>query len=150
MKLSSDAVALGVTHEGIANFVSLSDFDKKSIENLPSVCKNSIPAIEVDPSNSIASEASVSGANIALISVSWLITTVNAVKHHGSIDRVMTPQNMAYSSVLAKFKIEHESYLSIKDDDDAKITKIIDKDNDRKVFRWDPIFKDCLSSSFGS
>ena len=49
VKLTSDASVLRVTHECITNFASLSDFDKKSIENLPSVCKNSIPTIEVDP-----------------------------------------------------------------------------------------------------
>ena len=57
---------------------------------------------------------------------------------------------MAYSSVLATFKIEHEAYLSVKDEDDAKVPKINDKGNDRKIIRWTPIFKDCLSSSFGS
>ena len=57
---------------------------------------------------------------------------------------------MVYSSVLATFKIEYEACLSIKDEDDAKVPKINDKDNDRKIIRWAPIFKDCLSSSFGS
>ena len=149
IKLSSDAAVLRVTHEGITNFASLSDFDKKSIENLPGVCKNGIPAIEADPSNSIASETSVAGANVSLISVRRLITAVSAAKYYGSIARVMNPQNMAYSSVLAEFKIEYEAYLSIKDDDDAKVPKINDKDADRKIIRWAPIFKDCLSSSFG-
>ena len=149
IKLSSDAAVLRVTHEGITNFVSLSDFDKTSIENLPRVCKNSIPAIEADPSNSISAETYVAGANVSLISVRRLITAVNAAKYYGSIARVMNPQNMAYSSVLAEFKIEYEAYLSIKDDDDAKVPKVNDKDNDRKIIRWSPIFKDCLSSSFG-
>ena len=56
---------------------------------------------------------------------------------------------MAYSSVLAIFKIEHETCLSIKDKDDGKVPKINDKGNDRKIIRWDPIFKDCLPSSNG-
>ena len=150
IKLSSDAAVLRVTHEGITNFASLSDFDKKSIENLPGVCKNGIPAIEADPSNNIASETSVAGANVSLISVRRLITAVSAAKYYGSIARVMNPQNMAYSSVLATFKIEYEAYLSIKDEDDAKVSKINDKGNDRKIIHWAPIFKDCLSSSFGS
>ena len=91
IKLSSDASVLRVTHEGITNFASLSDFDKKSIENLPSVCKNSIPAIEADPTNSITREASVAGENVSSISVSRLITAVNAAKHYRSIARVMSP-----------------------------------------------------------
>ena len=96
IKLSSDALVIRVTHEGITNFASLSDFDKKSIENLHSVYKNRIPAIEADPTNSIASEASVAGANVSSISVSRLITALNAVKYHGSIAMAMNPQNMAY------------------------------------------------------
>ena len=57
---------------------------------------------------------------------------------------------MAYSSILATFKTEHEAYLCIKDEDDAKVPKINEKDNDRKIIRCASIFKDCLSSSFGS
>ena len=62
----------------------------------------------------------------------------------------MNPQNMAYSSVLATFKIEHEAYLSVKHDDDSDVPKINDRDNDQKIIRWAPIFKDFLSSSYGS
>lgn len=126
------------------------DFDKKSIENLSRVCKNGISAIEADPSNSITLEASVVRVNVSSISVSKRITAVNAAKCYGSIARVMNPQTMACSSTLATFKIEHEAYLSIKDEDDAKVPKTNDKDNVRKIIRWAPIFKDCLSSSFGS
>jgi hypothetical protein len=35
MKLSSDASVLRLTKEGITNFESLTDFDKKSLERLP-------------------------------------------------------------------------------------------------------------------
>ena len=91
IKPSSDASVLRVTHESITNFASLSDFDKKIIENLPSICKNSISAIEADPTNSIAPEASVAGVNVSSISVSRLITAANATKHCGSIARVMNP-----------------------------------------------------------
>ena len=88
IKLSSDDSVLRVTHEGITNVASLSEFDKKSIENLPSVFKNRIAVMEEDATNVIASEGSVSGASISMISVSRLITAVNAAKHYGSIDRV--------------------------------------------------------------
>ena len=92
IKFSSDSSALRVTHESITNFVWLSDFDKKSIDNLSSVYKNSVPVIEVDPTNSIASEASFSGANASSMSVSRIITVVNATKHHWLIARVMFPE----------------------------------------------------------
>ena len=64
MKLSSDASALRISHEGITNFASLSGLDKKSIDNLTSVCKSNVPVIEANPTNSFASEASVAGVNV--------------------------------------------------------------------------------------
>ena len=42
MKLSSDAAVHRICKEGITTFDSLTDFDKKSLERLPSVCKESI------------------------------------------------------------------------------------------------------------
>ena len=51
---------------------------------------------------------------------------------------------------MATFKIEYETYLSIKDEDDAKAPKTNYKNNDLKSIGWDPIFKDYLSRSFGS
>ena len=48
MKLSSDAAVTRITYEGITTYASLEDFDKKSIERLPSTCKELIPAILED------------------------------------------------------------------------------------------------------
>ena len=67
MKISSDTSVLRLTHEGIINFASLSDFDKKSIENFHSACKNRIPITEADAINRIAAEPSVSGASVSSI-----------------------------------------------------------------------------------
>ena len=150
MKLSSDASVLRLTHEGITNFTSLSDFDKKSIQLLPQICKNGIAEILEDIPNNIAPEAAVPGANISSISVSRLITAVNAAKYYDSIARVMNPQNMNYANVLSTFKIEYEAYISLKGEDEPKVPKINDKDHDRRIIRWAPIFKDCLTSTFGS
>ena len=48
MKLSSDAAVLRLLQEGLTNFDSLTDFDKKSLERLTLVCKETIPAIAAD------------------------------------------------------------------------------------------------------
>ena len=64
MKLSSDTSVLCLTHEGITNFASLSDFCKKSIDDFTRVFKSIIPAIEVDDRNIITAKDSVCGANI--------------------------------------------------------------------------------------
>ena len=127
MKLSSHASALRIAHEGITNFASLYDFDKKNIQNLTRVCKNSIPAIETDATNSIAAEDSVFGPSISSTSVSRFIVAIKSSKHYSSISRVMNLQKIGYASVLVTFKVEHEAYLSIKDDDDSKVPKINDR-----------------------
>ena len=150
MKLSSDASVLRLTHEGITNFASLSDFDKKSIQLLPQICKNSIPAIVEDIPNNITAEVAIPGANVSSISVSRLITAVNAAKYYNSISRAMNPTNMNYANVLSTFKIEYEAYVSLKDEDEPKVPKINDKDHDRRIIRWAPIFRDCLASTFGA
>ena len=79
-----------------------------------------------------------------------LVTAANDAKLCGSIARVMSPQNIGYASVLETFKIDHEAYLSVKDDNESRVTKVNDEENDRKVVRWLPIFKYFLSNSYGS
>ena len=104
MKLSSDASVFRLTREGATNVASLHDVDKKSIENFPSVYKNSVPAVESDVSNSISAKASISGASISSMLLSRLITAVNAAKCYGSIRRAMHLQNMVDASILETFQ----------------------------------------------
>ena len=136
MKLSSDASVLRFTHEGITNFTFLSDLDINIVESLIIVYKNSISAIEPDSTNSIVAIASVSGASVSSISLSRPIIALNAGKNYGSISRSMNPQNMEHVSFLATFKIEHESHLSVKDNDESKVPKINDRDNNLKIICW--------------
>ena len=84
------------------------------------------------------------------ILVSSVAAAVNASKCCGSIARVKNPYNMNYLTVLATFKVHHEACLSVKDEDDPKVPKSNDRDNDRKIIHWAPIFKCCLASSHGS
>ena len=51
---------------------------------------------------------------------------------------------MGHESVLATFKIDHKYCLSDKDDNDSKVPKINDRDNDRKIDRLSPVFKEHL------
>ena len=150
IKLSSDAAVTRITHEGITNFDSLADFDKKSIERLPQICKETIPAIEADVANAVEAEQVVNGANISSISVRRLITASNAVQYYQSINRVINPVNMHYNNVLLTFKIEWEAYTELRDTDAPKVPKINDRDAERKVIKWVPIFLDCMSRTFGA
>ena len=80
IKLSSDSAVTRITYEGLTNFDSLQDFDKKSIESLASTCCKEIPAITADLANGIAAEIDIPGANISSISIQRLIFASNA--HH--------------------------------------------------------------------
>ena len=150
IKLSSDAAVTRITHEGITNFDSLADFDKKSIERLPQICKEAIPAIVVDAANDVEAEIAVNGANISSISVRRLITAANAVVYYQSIGRAMTPATMHYNNVLSIFKVEWEAYSELRDADTPKVPKINDRDTERKVIKWVPIFLDCMSRTYGA
>ena len=138
---------LSVTHERITHFTSLSDFDKKSIQWFRKLCKNNIPSIDAYSASNILAEDSITGARISSISVSRLIAADHAAKCYSTIARGMIPQKIIYPSALAIFKIEYEVCLSIEDEIEPKVPKINDRDNDRKMIHWYPIFKGYLASS---
>ena len=150
MKFSSDASVLRVTHEGITSYDTLVDFDKAAINNLPRVCKESINAIAADMANDVQAEAAVPGANLSSISVQRLIVATIAARYYASIGRTMDASSMHYGNVLSTFKIEWEAYESIMSEDDPKVTKIVDRDGDRRIIRWAPIFLDNLDDIIGA
>ena len=117
MKLSSDAAVTRITYEGITTYASLEDFDTKSIERLPAICKERIPEIVEDLAAGIAAAPAIMGANISSISVRRLIVAANAATYYTSIGRVMTPANMHHSNILAAFKIEWDAYQDLKKED---------------------------------
>ena len=151
MKLSSDASVVRVTHEGITDFRSLVDFDKEALQNLPKVCKQGIDAIAADAANNILPKAEVPGANVSSISVQrLLIVASNAARYYHSIGRTMTTGNMHYANILINFKVKYEAYEVMKKEDDPTVPKINDRDNDRKIIRWAPIFLDCMEHHYGA
>ena len=149
MKLNSKASVLRLTKEGITNFESLTDFDKKSLEGLPAICKGSIKAIAADAANGIVAERLVPGASLSAISVRRLIVAINAAQYYTSINRLMTVGNMGYDTVLKGFKIEWDTYQDLRDQDAPDVPLISDKDNDRRVIKWVPVLHDCLARSYG-
>ena len=133
MRLNTASAITRVLAKGLMDFNSLHDFDKKSIQNLPTVCKESIPAIAEDRANNIAAEAPVNGANISSISVRRLIVSVQAAWYYKLIGRVMNTINIHYDNVLVSLKVEYESYAVLKELDAPKYPLILDRDGDRKV-----------------
>jgi uncharacterized protein YjaG (DUF416 family) len=149
MKLSSDASVLRLTHEGITNYDTLIDFDTKSIERLPTTCKETITAIVADEDAGVTAEPAIAGANLSSISVRHLIVAVKASKYYTSIGRTMTAENMHYIRVLKQFKVEWDTYQNLRDQDEPDVPLISDKDGDRKVIKWVPIFLDTLTRTYG-
>ena len=150
MKLTSDVAVNHIIAEGITNFDTLTDFDKKAIQFLPNICRREVEAIVADTANGIQAENAVPGTNIGSISIQRLIVAMHAANYYSSIGRTMTAQNMHFTNVLSSFKLEWDDYTSLKSLDDPAVPAINDKDNDRKIIKWTPIFLDCMSRTFGS
>ena len=102
IKLSSEAVVTRIIYEGITNYHSLEDFDKKLIERLPATCKVTILAITEDLGAGISAKPEILGASVFSISVRHLVVASNAVKYYISIGRAMNVHNMQYSNVLSE------------------------------------------------
>lgn len=149
MKLSSDAAVLRLIHEGVNNFAALADFDTASIQLLPKICREAIPAIAADEANNIAAEPAIAGANINSVSVQRLIVASHAVRYYRDVDRIPDVDNMNYQNVLVSFKLEYDAYEKLKKEDAPTIPKINDRLGDRKIIHWAPIFRDTLSSTVG-
>ena len=150
MKLTSDVAVNHIIAEGVTNFDTLTDFDKKAIQFLPNICRREVEAIVADAANGIQAENAVPGTNIGSISIQRLIVAMHAANYYSSIGRTMTAQNMHFTNVLSSFKLEWDDYTSLKSLDDPAVPAINDKDNDRKIIKWTPIFLDCMSRTFGS
>ena len=150
MKMSSDAAVLRIIHEGITNFLSLLDFDRDSIESLSKACARPITAIDEDLANLIAAEAAVPAANVSTISIRRLVIAVQAVKYYTNIGRTPDNTNMHYVNVLSNFKSDHEGYELLKKGDSPDTPLVNDKDKEKKIIKWVPLFEDALSRTFGS
>ena len=134
MKTSLDTSVLSLTDEDITNFTSLNEFDKKIIQFLSNICKNSTLFVGASTTNDIGAESAIAGAGISFILVSKIITSINTAKRHESIVRIVTFHNISYSSVLATLKIENKSFLYLKDEVEPKAPEINNRDNGRNIF----------------
>ena len=139
IRLGSDAAVTSIASDGITTFASLLGFNQKSIQYLPETCKESIPAIESDAFKSVEAEPAVNGAKIITISVRQFIVSFNDSKFYDAAGNIMTPRSMHYGNILSGFKFEWDSYEDLRTQDDPKVPKVNDKDQDRKIICWDPI-----------
>ena len=114
IKLGFNAAVVCITYEGINSFFYLADFDSKSIESLPTICKEKILAITDDPEAVFTAVPAVPGANISLIVIGCLIVAVQYDKYYTYIGMTMNARNINYSNVFSSFKIGWDNYEELK------------------------------------
>ena len=61
----------------------------------------------------------------------------------------MSVPTMHYNNVLKNFKTEWDTYQDLRDQDTPEVPLINDKESDRKVIKWVPVFLDCMNRSYG-
>ena len=150
MKLSTNSAVTRLLHEGITDIDSLIDFDKDSIESLPRACSRAIAAVEADADNDIEAEAAVPAGNLSTASVHRLIVAANAARYYRDIGRTRTVAIMHYNNILAGFKLDFDAYCTLKKQDAPDVPLVYDKDKDKKVIKWAPLFLDAMSRTFGA
>jgi hypothetical protein len=57
---------------------------------------------------------------------------------------------MHYGNVLTGFKTDYEAYSLLKKQDEPDAPVVNDKDKEKKIIKWMPLFEDALSCTFGS
>ena len=149
MKLQSDVAVTRILYEGLTTFASLADFDDASIKSLAKNCRETIPAIAADVAAGITAEAEVPGTVISTQSIVRLGIASKAVKYYIAVGRTPTAAMLHYDNILSTFKIEYEAYEKLQKEDSPKVPSVSDSDNDRKIIKWAPQFRDCMSRTFG-
>ena len=102
INLSSNTAVVHITYEGITNFVSLTNFEKKNIESITTTETEKILSITYDPAAGINAKPSIPGAKTSLILISQLIVAVQYSKYYTSIYRMMNATNMRYGLFIVK------------------------------------------------
>ena len=149
MKLVTNVTVNRVVAEGLIDMVSLMDFDKDSIEALPKACVRAIPAVEADPGNEIVAAQAVAAGNVSIASVQRLIVAADCARFYRDVGRTPTIARMNYANILVNFKTDFEAYTNLKRQDAPDIPLVNDKDREKKIIKWVPLFKDVMSRTFG-
>ena len=150
MKPSSDASVLRITYEGLTKFESFMYFDRNSIESLSKAWTKNIDSIVADVPNGISEKNAVPGTNISTIWIRRLVVATNSVNYYTVIGKTPDFDNMHFVNVIGGFKTEYNSYVLLKKQTSPKVPLVSDKDKEKKIIKWVPLFEDALSRTFGS
>lgn len=149
--LATDEAIERIRYEGLTDYDSLVDYDRKSILALQTACQQTIPAIPGATAADPPVRPQIPGVHVPMRSLLRLITAVHAAKYYRSIDRPLNGQGLHYNNVLATYEIERLAYESMKDEgSDMKVPLVQDKDGDRKIINWIPSFHDYCTTLFGA
>ena len=130
IRLSTNNAVQRIITEGIFDFQSLHSYDKKGFQHLPSLCRHDIPAVPEDAANGIPARAAQLGAHVSQLSVQRLIIASQAAGYYKLIQREMNVANMHFTNVLLDFKTEWDAYKELRECDEPKVPKLVDRDGD--------------------
>ena len=82
--------------------------------------------------NKFVAETDVNRPKISTISVRRLVVAVNYAKFYDAVGSLMTPQSMHYGNVLSEFKVEWNAYRDLRTQDEPKVPKLNNKEQDKK------------------
>ena len=73
-----------------------------------------------------------------------------AVKYYRSIGHVADYDNMKYVNILADFKTDNDAYSLLWKQNPPDTRFVSNKDNEKNIIKWVPIFEDALLCTFWS
>ena len=100
--------------------------------------------------NNMVAEPAVPVANINSLAVQCPVVAMRASNYYDSIGRKPTDINMHYNNVLKGFKDDYEAYALLIKQDSPEAPVVNEKDKEKRVIKWVPLFENCLSRTFGS
>ena len=150
MKLSSNTSGMRITYEEFTKFQLFMEFDHDSIKSLSKSCSKNIDTIFAGVLNGVVAKNAVPGTNISTISIRRLVVATNSVNYYTVIEKTPDFDNMHFVNVIGGFKTEYNSYVLLKKQTSPKVPLVSDKDKEKKIIKWVPLFEDALSRTFGS
>lgn len=101
----------------------------------------------------IAAANAIPAANVSITSVYHLIVAADAAdaaRYYRDIGRDIKADCMHYVKVVANFKVDWDLYKELKSQDTPDILLVNNKDKEKCIIKWIPLFKDVMSRTFRS
>lgn len=93
----------------------------------------------VDVANGIAAANTIPAANVSIASVHRLIVADDAGAYYRDIGRTISVERMHYNSVMSNF-VDWEAYKDLKKQDKPDVPLMNDRDKEKSIIKWAPLF----------